>query len=354
MYLFLADIHLGVAISEDVFMKSLDFAFDIIDKSDEECHQIFVCGDLFDRKLNTQELGLAARFMLKLLCNGKRKDNGNIGVTFIHGTYSHDQEQYMIFIPIIERITGVRVRYIDKACTFKLENGKTVLALPQEYGDIDYIPFFRNKYDIIIGHGPMSSINDEPCPSGSSEICMPADVFGDISNICVFGHYHEFINFGKNVFYAGSMLRWKFGEPSQKVILTCDDKWNVTKHINPYAVDFVKVDIFSPDQLRNKISDDITTPHRFIIHCKENELNEYHSIMNIYKKNKMITCKFISEKNDKYNENDRLPTDFVPVANIEPVPALISYIKEKYNTDATEIVKGYESKINNEEEKKNV
>ena len=67
----------------------------------------------------------------------------------------------MIFIPIIERITGVRVRYIDKACTFKLENGKTVLALPQEYGDIDYIPFFRNKYDIIIGHGPMSSINDE-------------------------------------------------------------------------------------------------------------------------------------------------------------------------------------------------
>lgn len=344
MYVFLSDIHLGVKISEDVFMKCLDNVFDIINRTKEECHQIFICGDLFDRRLNTHELGLAARFIVKLVCNGCRKDRGNVPVTFIHGTYSHDQEQYGIFIPLIEKITGVIIRYIDRVSAFKLENGKTVLALPQEYGDVDYTKAFSHNYDIIIGHGPISSETDEPCPVGNSEILMSAEMLSKISKICVFGHYHEYTDFGNGVYYTGSMLRWKYGEPSQKVFFTCDDNFKVTTYPNPFAVEFKVVECdTSIDYFRQEISKEITTPHRFIVHCKDDkELDEVHSIVNLYKKNKNISVRIVSEK--RKIEPTTQVTD-IHTANVEPIPALISYIRDKYLVDAEDVIKEYENKI---------
>lgn len=347
MYIFMGDIHLGVKIPEHVFMSCLDKIFEIIDKQKEECHQIFVCGDLFDHRLNTHELETAARFMVKLVCNGKRKDGGNIGVTFIHGTYSHDQGQYSIFIPMIERITGVAIRYIDKCAAFKLENGKTVLALPQEYGDVDYTKAFSRKYDIIIGHGPMSSETKNPCPVGNSEILMSADLLGSLSNICVFGHYHQYTDFGNNVYYTGSMLRWMYGEPKEKVFFTCDDKWKVKTYPNPLAIDFKIIECESIDNFRNEVSKDIKTPHRFVVHCQnDTDINDVHAIMNLYKKNKNITVRIISEKREaKLKE-----TDIRVTTQIEPIPALISYIKEKYKLSVDKQIKDYAAKIKEKEE----
>lgn len=345
MYGFLADIHIGCNIKNEDIIKSLDFYFDIIRKHEETCHQIFVCGDLFDHKLNTEELIFAANIMTKIVCNKCCHNGNNVPVTFIHGTYSHDQEQYKIFIPLIEEITGVRIRYLEHCGTYHLDNNVKVLAIPQEYGDIDYTRAFNDTYDIIIGHGPISSITKTPCPVGSSEICLSADQLGDISKVCVFGHYHQYVNFGKNVFYAGTNLRWKFGEPDEKVFLICDDNYNVTKIKNPYAMEFNKIEITSIDQLRNEISKEIKSPIRFIVHCKENELEEYHSIFNLYKKNKMISCKFMSEKDmDKQIKI----MDNTPVTNIEPIPALLSYIKDKYDVDVREIIEHYVQKINKE------
>lgn len=343
MYVFLSDIHLGVKLPEEDFTNSLEMVFDIIRQSKEECHQIFVCGDLFDHHLTTHELEIAARFMVKLVCNGCTMDKKNVPVTFIHGTYSHDQEQYLVFIPLIEKITGVMVRYIDTVTSFTLENGCKVLALPQEYGDVDYTKYFSEKYDIIIGHGPMSSEAKAPCPIGSSEILMSADLFGEISKICVFGHYHGYTDFGNNVYYTGSMLRWKYGEPTQKVFFVCDDNWNVTTYKNPYALDFRVVECFSIDELREGVSKEITTPHRFMVHCKsDKELDDVHSIANIHKKNKNISIRIISEK---VSDVKPLTVDVKVSTQIEPIPALISYITEKYNTDASKVIKEYENKI---------
>lgn len=342
MYVFISDIHLGVKIPEDVFNDCLEEIFEIINKSKEECRQIFVCGDLFDRKLNTHELEMAARFIVKLVCNGWCSDGSNIGVTFIHGTYSHDQEQYKIFIPLIERITGVAIRYIDKACSFRLDNGETVLALPQEYGDIDYDKLFSHNYDIIIGHGPMSSGTKSPCPVGNSEILMSADLLGKISKICVFGHYHEYTDFGNNVYYTGSMLRWRYGEPSQKVFFTCDNNFKVTTYPNPFAVEFKIVECDSVDYFRQEVSKEITSPHRFVIHCRDDkELDEVHAIVNVYKKNKNISVRIISEKKEikPVEDTPKLSTQ------IEPIPALISYIRDKYLVDTAPIIKEYENKI---------
>jgi hypothetical protein len=343
MYGFLADIHIGCNIKNEDIINSLDFYFDIIRKHNEPCHQIFVCGDLFDHKLNTEELIFAAKVILKIVCN-ECGDNGNhVPVTFIHGTYSHDQEQYKIFIPLIEEMVGVHIRYLETCGTFTLHNGTKVLCIPQEYGDVDYTQAFNDKYDIIIGHGPMVSNTKTPCPVGSSEICMSADQLGDISNVCVFGHFHEYVNFGKNVFYAGTNLRWKFGEPGEKVFLICDDKWNVTTIKNPYAMTFTKKEIFSLDELRSEISKEITQPVRFIIHCKENELEEYHSILNVYKKNKMISCKFMSERDE---QREKVSMTNIMVSNVEPIPALVAYIKDKYDVDSQAMIDTYVQKIN--------
>lgn len=345
MYGFLVDIHIGCNIKNEDIMNSLDFYFEEIRKHKEQCHQIFVCGDLFDHKLNTDELIFAADVILKIVCNQCGKDFSNVPVTFIHGTYSHDQEQYKIFIPLIQAITSTHIRYMEHCGYFKLHNGVKVLCIPQEYGDIDYSPIFEKEFDIIVGHGPMVSNTKAPCPVGTSEICMSADQLGDISKVCVFGHFHEYVNFGKNVFYAGTCTRWKFGEPGEKVFLLCDDNWNVTKIKNPYAIEFVKKEIFSLDELRENISKEITSPIRFIIHCKENELEDYHSILNVYKKNKMISCKFISE-HDKNRE--KISMNDIKTNNIEPIPALIQYISEKYHVDPTELIDQYVQKINKE------
>ena len=345
MYAFLADIHIGCKLPNEDILDSIDHYFNLISDHEEPCHQIFICGDLFDHRLTVNELKFASQVMVKLVMNHLREDGGNVPVTFIHGTYSHDQEQYMIFIRIIEATLGIRIRYIDKCSTFQLENGCKVLALPQEYGDVDYRKAFSSKYDIIIGHGPMSSLNDEPCPVGSTEIMMSAELLSKISNVCVFGHYHEYTSFGGNVFYAGSMLRWKYGEPKKKVFLICDDNWNVTTYDNPYAMDFEMKDVYSPDELRTHISDEITHPIRFIIHVSsEHSLEEYHSIMNLYKKNKFISCRFISERN-KENEIEKLSKDLKPIANVEPIPALITYIKDKYDIDAENVIMGYNEKL---------
>lgn len=349
MYAFLADIHLGVKLPRDVFFDSLKYLFDIIKNHKEECKQIFVCGDLFDHRLNPNELTFAAEYLVKLICNKCRKDGTNVPVTMIHGTYSHDQEQYMIFIPLIERMTGARVRYIQNVASFKIGDVKC-LAIPQEYGNIDYTKAFNDKYDIIIGHGPMSSETKQPCPVGSSEILMSADQLGKISNVCVFGHYHEYTDFGTNVFYAGSNLRWKYGEPSKKVFLICDDNWNVTTYDNPFAVEYVSKQVNDIEELREELSKDITTPHRFTIHANDvNDINAIHALANVYRNNKNISFRIISDmdKEDPTTWWEKDPLGTKP--SVEPIPSLITYIKDKYNVDSEPFIKDYENKIKQKE-----
>ena len=351
MYAFLADVHLGVKLPRDVFFDSLNYLFDIIKKHDEECKQIFVCGDLFDHRLNPSELTFAAEYLVKLICNKCRKDGGNVPVTMIHGTYSHDQEQYMIFIPLIEKMTGVRVRYIQNVSSFKIDDDRIkCLAIPQEYGDIDYTKAFSDKYDIIIGHGPVSSETKSPCPVGSSEILMSVDQLGKISKVCVFGHYHEYTDFGANVFYAGSSLRWRYGEPSKKVFLICDDNWNVTAYDNPFAVEYVAIQVNDIEELREALSQDITTPHRFTIHVNDiNTINEIHALANVYRNNKNISFRILSDMDREDPTLSWKDSTNVPDTSIEPIPSLITYIKDRYNVDSESFIKDYENKIKQKE-----
>ena len=349
MYGFIADIHLGVKLPKEDFMKSLNEYLRHIKEFKEPCHGIFVCGDLFDHRMNVEEARFACLFLLNLVCNNcGESPHMHAPVYFIHGTFTHDQEQYNIFMPMLEKLDNVHVMYADKACAVTLFDGKKALFLPQEYGDVDYSELFKDTYDIIVGHGPIASQTKNPCKSAKYEIIHSAELLVKISKICVFGHYHGYTDFGNGVYYAGPWLKWQFGADEDDMFFYCDDKYNVTTIHNPYAMEFRTVEIQTPEQLREALSKDTSTPCRFIINAAHDDIDTYHGIMNANKTNEHVKFQ-LTEIQDE--DDLMLSVDEVIDAQseaVQPVPALVSYIKDKYGLDTEEELAHYESQINKE------
>lgn len=357
MYAFIADIHLGVNLKQSDFMDSLNMLFEIIHNHEEKCHCIFVCGDLFDHRMNIEEYKFATTFLMKLVCNGLSKDprNPHVPVHFIKGTHSHDFDQYEIFLPFLYRLNQ-GVYYAKDNYVYINELGHKILYLPQLYGEIDYTELFNDKYDIIVGHGPMSSQTLAPCKCAHYEILQSVEQLGLISKICVFGHYHGFTDFGNNVFYAGPLLRWQFGQPEPRVFTICNDNFEMQTFPNPIAIVYKKQSIDNVETLRTEISKGIETPTRFIIdvsNTPKTEMESYYSIMNMSKKNKNISFQIV---NTKEENDDLIDTSLIrnddessKINGIEdPIDSLINYISNKYNIDAEKEIHEYESKIKNE------
>lgn len=348
MIAFLSDVHLGTKLKQMDYLKSLDMFLQLIKDHKEPCHAIMVCGDLFDHRLNIDECKFATVFLLNLVCNFcGRNGKTHVPVHFIHGTASHDNDQYDIFLPMLSKIDNVEVFYTKETCTKTLHNGMTVLYLPQIYGDFDYSPYLQNQhYNIIVGHGPMSSTNKTPCRSAQYEIMHSADQLGKISDICVFGHYHGYTDFGNHVFYNGSMLRWMYGEDETKRFIFCTDDYKLETVDNPFALVYKTIEVSDPEQLRHVISEDIQTPHRFIINTNEQDLQTYHSIMSTYKKNTNLTFQ-IQTKEDEIiqEENSVEEQQYADSSTADPIQSLITYIEDKYSMDVHAEIKGYESKI---------
>lgn len=350
MYAFISDIHLGTKLPKVDYLMSLNAFLGHIKEYDEPCDCIFVCGDMFDHRLTIDEAKFASTFLINLVCN-RCGGNGrtNAPVRIIHGTYSHDYNQMEIFMPLLQKIDNVDVEYYNTACHGKLPNGMTVLYLPQEYGNIDYSNAFKQKYDIIIGHGPISSMNKAPCPSTQNDIVLPVETLGDISKICVFGHYHEYTEFGNNVFYTGSMLRFKYGEDTDKVFFYCDKDFHVKTFKNQFALDYNTIEVHSPDELREYLSKEINTPTRFYVYTDNSLLETYHAIMNAFKRNQNISYRVFTIKNEKV---DNKPLKELVRDDFElPIPSLIKFIKERYDLDVGIEIQDYVDKINREERK---
>lgn len=356
MYAFLADIHIGTKLNFKDYLKSLNKFLSLIKEQKEECRTIFVCGDLFDHKLSIEDSLNASIFLMNLCMNNCGKNGKrHVPIRFIHGTYSHDYEQYKIFIPLLEKLPNVDVMYINETCVGKTHNGHSVLYLPQIYGDFDYTPYLQNqKYDIIVGHGPMSSLTKSPCQSTQYEITHSAELLGKISKICVFGHYHGYTDFGNNVYYAGPLLRWKYGEDEPRVFFFCDDNFKVKTFPNDIALEYKTIEISNPEELRDIISSEITTPHRFRIHMNKDDVETYHSIMNVNKKNANLKYQIISEEHDSENlNNDDTIIDELETTQLngidDPIESLITYVSDKYNMDVSKEIREYNDKLSSDE-----
>lgn len=350
MYAFVGDIHLGTKLEWMDYFKSLEKFLEIIKEHKEPCHGIFICGDLFDHRLSVNDLNKAALFLIRIACNECGKGHRrHVPVYIIHGTYTHDYQQMDIFLPMLNKLDSVEIYYYDEACWGTMKNGTKVLFLPQEYGDVYYDELFSGQYDIIVGHGPISSETKAPCKSTQYEIMHSAEQLGSISKLCVFGHYHGYTEFGNNVFYTGPWLRWKYGEEEDRVFFICNDNFEVTTYPNDIAKEYSTHLIYATEELRQALSKPIESPHRFIIHCTSKELPEYHGIMNAYKKNPNIKYQIVST--DPKEEKVDIPVldKHNTSPNVEPVPALIAYINDKYNVDTTQEIKEYEDKINRRE-----
>lgn len=349
MYAFLQDIHIGAKFTNESLFNSLNTFFELIKDHKESCDCIFVCGDLFEHKLSVEESKTAALFMANLAYNGcGRNGVENVPVHFIHGTYSHDREQYEMFMPLLEKIPNVNVFYTNTVCSGTLSNGATVLYLPQIYDDkIDYDELFSHEYDIIVGHGEISSLFKNPCHSTDKNTTLPAEKLGEISKICVFGHYHGFTDFGNNVYYGGPWLRWKYGEDEPRVFTFCTSDYKIQTIPNKFAIEYKTVNVENIEELRGYISQNITTPHRFNITVSDDNIEEFHAIMNINKNNSNISYVVSSDK--KKEENDSIDSDNVEYKTSsieEPIPILITYIQDKYGIDTKKELEEYESRIN--------
>lgn len=350
MFAFMSDIHLGVKLSNEDYMNSLEYFLNIIKNHSEECHAIFVCGDLFDKRLTIEEARFASLFITKLCRNQCKPDNSNVPVYFIHGTYSHDLNQYEIYLPMLNAMNDVSV-YYTKTVEEVFFNGKNILCIPHENGDIDYSNYLSKKYDLIVGHGVIASNTSNPCKTNSG-IIHSAEQLGKISKLCVFGHYHGYTDFGNNVYYTGPWLRWKYGEDEDRVFFFCDDNMKVFIVPNPYAKEFKTITIHNPEELREYVNTEITSPYRFIIESDSNDITTYKSIIMNTSNNSNIKYQ-LTEKED--DTDIQLSVDEAnEITNTEsslPIPALAEYIKEKYNIDASEKLTEYENQIN--KEKKN-
>ena len=77
------------------------------------------------------------------------------------------------------------------------------------------------------------------------------------------------------------------------------------------------------------------------------DLSTYHAIMNTSKQNTNIKFKVVDMIADEPIEEK--PTEVVDSHILEPVESLIDFIKVKYDVDASEEVREYESRIKKEE-----
>ena len=345
MYAFIGDLHLGVKLPNEDYIKSLELFLKTIQQHKEPCHAIFIVGDLFDHRLTIEESQFASRFIVQLVCNHcGRNGVTNIPVYFIHGTYSHDLNQYEIYLPLLKQIDNVNVFYCKQHGEFELRNGLRVLAIPHENGDIDYSKAFSKSYDMIVGHGVIVQGTRNPCKANGG-IIHSADQLGKISKLCVFGHYHGYTNFGNGVYYTGPWLRWQYGEDEQRVFFFCDDKLKVETVVNPFALEYKTVMIANPEELREFIATDIQTPHRFIINANKDDINIYRGIILAEKQNVNVKFQLTTDEEEPVVEEEIVEN---VDHSIHPIPALVSYIKDKYGVDATDKLTEYETQINKE------
>ena len=220
--LLFADIHIGA-------IKDCDYVYDvmssIIDKEImfTKTDVVVILGDYFDRlfKVNEEYVSLAINVMSYLI-RACRKNGTKIRI--VYGTESHEMNQYRLFNYHFAS-SSVDIKLFTTA-TEETINGKKILYLPEEYIS-NKLEFYREylysgkHYNYIFGHGiieegmPQQSLISNPSNLENKVARFRTDELGPAADVVVFGHVHTGYNKG-NVYYLGSLFRYKFGEEPPK------------------------------------------------------------------------------------------------------------------------------------------
>lgn len=249
--LLMADIHIGSIKDIKYFYNTMK---DIIDREImfKKTDVVVILGDYFDRlfKNNEDFTALAINIMSYLVIACTRN---NTKIRIIYGTESHEMNQYRLFnFHLISKNVDMK---IFETVTEEEIDGKKILYVPEEYID-DKSKHYKkylynnNYYDFIFGHGVIEDGMPEIISYGNNKSNKEKHVprfksgeFAKISDVCIFGHYHQFTNICECVFYLGSLFRDSFGEEIDKCYCIISDDDSI-KNDDSYSNIFPVVDTY--------------------------------------------------------------------------------------------------------------
>ena len=292
-YLVLSDIHLGHNINKtENIINHLELFFKEYRKEIEKVNMIILAGDVFDRLLtnNSLDFNLAIAWLTELIIYCKTR---NIQLRILEGTPSHDWKQAKVVTTIIEKLKlEIDYKYIDTIYIERLDNGLTILYIPDEYKhtasgvytDVKKL-IKENKLtevDIAIMHGQFKYQLPEHLDLKSSHI--EEDYLSIVKHYISIGHIHTGSVYNR-IIAQGSFDRLAHNEEEDKggVIITIDtNKGNSYKLlVNKHATIFKTV----------KFKDEVNI---------EKMLKELNSIVNKLPENSNVR---IITTNDKFTPN---------------------------------------------------
>ena len=219
--LLIADLHIGSIKDTNYTMEVLADIFEKELKENKTDAVIFL-GDYFHKsfRVNEDHTKLAINIMSYLVLLCKQNDTK---IRFIYGTESHDANQYHLFNHYLKS-NDVDIKIIHTVTDEELFPNMNVLYIPEEYvinKDTYYKIYFNKHYNFIFGHGViiegMPMVNFSKTAHNEKKVPhFKSGELSKISDICIFGHYHQFTSLEDEVYYLGSLFRDSFGEEEPK------------------------------------------------------------------------------------------------------------------------------------------
>ena len=274
-----ADIHIG-SIKDITYVYNI--VTDIIEKEIifKKTDLVVICGDYFHRlfKVNEEFVSLSINIMSYLIRACKRN---NTKIRIVYGTESHEMNQYRLFN---YHMTSQNIDMkVYETVTEEVINGENFSFIPEEYINDKhefYNKYFNKHYDYVFGHGVinegMPMLNPYAIDK-HDEKRVPrfnSIELANISNICIFGHYHCYTDMGNNVYYLGSLFRDSFGEEDPKGYGIIEDgKFTFIENTEAYIY---KTYEFDPSSEIYQSSDNILKEIYKIKHENEEVFNGTH------------------------------------------------------------------------------
>lgn len=220
----LSDLHFGhpSLTNDKMFLQTLIKVLD--DESSLGLDFIFICGDLFDRKLvlSDQATSQLTSFLKKLAIISS---NG-CPIRMIYGTQSHECNQYSGIFKLFD--DGCDIIVYQHVHTEEVLKDLVVTFIPEEYTNIRYPVFYKeqleNIADIGIYHGDIDGISNKIFHDNrmyedikySKVVSLESEFLSQMARYVYSGHYHIASSIRDNVKYIGSFWRWQQGEDQDK------------------------------------------------------------------------------------------------------------------------------------------
>lgn len=339
-FIVLSDVHLGhhsVNHMVDQFHTVLKYC------EEHEIHAMVICGDLFDRKLESQSefIKIALWFIATFLSpRSGEYDYVTRDVILLQGTYSHDHDQLNLF-EHLKMFGNVQIVKTVQEINFL---GYTCLCLPEVYTSIDK-KIFNEKYDYIFAHGFLeeTAYSEEEVDIEKSLHNTPvynSDLLSNISTATFIGHVHNRNVYGcnNNVYVPGSFVRNSFGEENDnsKGFLVVDDEDNSIIHVELNTYRYLTI-VWDKDEREENDIDTILDLYNkaridgvdFIrLKIKRNDLFSIIKALNI---SNCLVVK-IGDKKNKTLRKKKITTD-------------VDFFNDHSTSMESKIVKWYEEKL---------